>query len=79
VKLSHIVSDNVRYYRHKVGLTQEALAMKSMLHTDYIGRLERRQESISINNLEKIAKVLKVRPDLFLLPQGYKVDKDCIN
>ncbi len=51
--------------------------MRSMLHTDYIGRLERRQESISINNLERIAKVLKVRPDLFLLPQGYKFDKDC--
>jgi transcriptional regulator with XRE-family HTH domain len=66
MKLAQIVSDNVRYYRHKNGLTQEALGYRSKLHPDYIGRLERAQESISIPNLEKIAKVLKIEPYLLL-------------
>jgi len=67
VKLAHIVSDNVRYYRHRAGLTQESLGIKSKLHPDYIGRLERGQDSISIPNLEKIAKVLKVEPHILLI------------
>jgi transcriptional regulator with XRE-family HTH domain len=69
VKLAQIVSDNVRYYRHKIGLTQEALGYKSKLHPDYIGRLERGQESISIPNLEKVAKVLKIEPHILLIPR----------
>ena len=70
MSLTKIVSDNVRYYRHKAGLTQEAVGYKSKLHPDYIGRLERGQESISIPNLEKLAKVLKVDPYVLLMPRN---------
>ena len=69
MKLAQVVSRNIRYYRNKIGLTQESLGYKSKLHPDYIGRLERGQESISIPNLEKIAKALKVEAHLLLVDE----------
>lgn len=58
----------MRFFRHDLGLTQEALGYRAKLHPDYIGRLERGQESISIPNLEKIAKVLKIEAFKLLIP-----------
>lgn len=68
MKLTLIVSTNIRYFRYKAGLTQEALGYRAKLHPDFIGRLERGQESVSIPNLEKIAKALKVEAYKLLIP-----------
>ena len=36
------------------------------MHTNYIGRIERGQQNISLINIEKLARGLRVRPgDLF--------------
>jgi transcriptional regulator with XRE-family HTH domain len=66
VNLLEIVSTNIRYYRKTANLTQEALGAKSKLSSDYLSRLERGEENISILSLERVAKALKISPDLLL-------------
>lgn len=46
--------------------------MKSKLSSDYLSRLELGKENISILTLEKIAKVLGVKPSLLLEPEAYR-------
>ena len=66
---SHIQANfgkTVRKLRTKRKLSQEKLAELCGLHTNYIGRIERGQQNISLQNIEKIARGLRVRvKDLF--------------
>jgi transcriptional regulator with XRE-family HTH domain len=50
----------VREERHKLGLSQEALAEKAGVHRTYIGMIERAEKNITLENIEKIAKALGV-------------------
>jgi transcriptional regulator with XRE-family HTH domain len=50
----------VRLLRHTRELTQEKLAELADLHRTYISSIERGEQSVSIDNAAKIAKVLKV-------------------
>lgn len=52
---------NIKKYRKKLDLTQEELAEKTNLHRTYISSLERGRRSISLNNIEKIAKALNMK------------------
>jgi transcriptional regulator with XRE-family HTH domain len=74
VNLLETVSTNIRYYRKSANFTQEALGVKSKLSSDYLSRLERGEENISILSLERIAKALKIPPHLLLVPESYKAD-----
>jgi len=57
---------SVRQLRLKRRLSQERLAELCSLHTNYIGRIERGQQNISLINIEKLARGLRVKPgDLF--------------
>jgi transcriptional regulator with XRE-family HTH domain len=66
---SHILilfGKSVRKLRLKRRLSQERLAELCGLHTNYIGRIERGQQNISLINIEKLARGLRVKPgDLF--------------
>ncbi len=56
----------VREFRKTRGYSQEQLADKAGLHRTYIGSIERGEQNISIDNIEKIAKALRVTvPSLF--------------
>lgn len=50
----------VRDLRLKRGYSQEAFAFECGLHRTYIGCIERGEKNITIVNIEKIAKALKV-------------------
>ena len=50
----------VRQMRLEKGFSQETFADRCGLHRTYIGAVERGERNISIENIEKIAKVLKV-------------------
>ncbi|MBO7329583.1 MAG: helix-turn-helix transcriptional regulator [Lentisphaeria bacterium] len=50
----------VRDLRIAQGISQEVLAQKSGLHRTYIGGIERGERTISLVNIEKIAKALNL-------------------
>lgn len=58
---------NVKKYRLKENLTQEELAEKTALHRTYISSLERGNRSISLKNIEKIAKALNIKENLLFI------------
>ncbi|MDE6106541.1 MAG: helix-turn-helix domain-containing protein [Bacteroidales bacterium] len=52
---------NVQTYRKSLGLSQEKLAEIAGVHRTYIGMIERAEKNITLCNMEKIAKALKVQ------------------
>jgi transcriptional regulator with XRE-family HTH domain len=67
VTLRKIVGANIRAYRKEKGLTQEAVAFKAKLHENYISLVERGEATISLDNLEKIAKIIRIPVHLLLI------------
>lgn len=53
---------NVQRYRKAVGLTQEKLGELTGLDRGYISGVERGVRNPAIQNIEKLAKALKVKP-----------------
>lgn len=51
---------NVQKHRKELGLSQEKLAELAGVHRTYIGMIERAEKNITLCNIEKIAKALKV-------------------
>ena len=66
-KLRHVLAANVRRLRHQLGVSQEELAYRAKVHRTYMGSIERSEQNISIDNLEKIAKALDVDPHQLLV------------
>lgn len=52
----------IRKIRKILGISQEELGFRSNLHRTYIGAIERAEQNVSIDNIHKIAKALKVSP-----------------
>ena len=50
----------VREVRVKRGLSQEALADIANVHRTYIGMVERAEKNITLLNIQKLAKALKI-------------------
>ena len=60
-----VFANNVKKYRTKSGLSQEAFAEKAGLHRTYISAIEREKRSIALDNVQKIADALNI--DTYLL------------
>jgi len=50
----------VRQRRSELGLSQEELASRAGVHRTYIGMIERAEKNITLENIEKISKALKI-------------------
>ena len=66
-----VFADNVRYYRTRSGLSQEAFAEKCGLHRTYISAIECYRRSISLENIQRIADALEI--DTYKLFMGERV------
>jgi len=51
----------VREERKKLGYSQEVLAEKAGVHRTYIGMIERGEKNITLANIQKVSKALKVK------------------
>lgn len=58
----------VRELRKERGYSQEGFAFECDLHRTYIGCIERGEKNVTITNIEKIAKALKVEIGQLFLP-----------
>jgi transcriptional regulator with XRE-family HTH domain len=58
--LRDILAKNMRLLRAKRGLTQEALAYDCGINRVYLSSVERGERNVSIDNIARIAKGLKV-------------------
>lgn len=52
----------IRLRRKELGLSQEELGFRSNVHRTYIGSIERGEQNVSLDNIHKIAKALKISP-----------------
>ena len=53
----------LREFRKKEGFSQEELGFRAEIHRTYIGAVERGEQNISIDNIHKLAKALKISPE----------------
>jgi transcriptional regulator with XRE-family HTH domain len=72
VDLQHVIAKNLRGYRLKKGLTQEALAGKVKIGANHLARIERAEEGLTLERWSTICKALKIPPHLLLVPESYK-------
>lgn len=62
-----VFGSNVKTYRQRIGLSQEAFAEKCGMHRTYISAIECFRRSISLENIQKIADALEIEPYQLLL------------
>lgn len=55
-----VFGTNVRFYRTKMGVSQEKFGEMCKLHRTYISDIERFNRSISLENIQKIADALEI-------------------
>ncbi len=60
------LGQKIKEIRIKQGYSQEELASLSKLHRTYISDIERGERNVSVENIEKIAKALKIEPNELL-------------
>lgn len=75
MKINHIynvLGANVKFYRFKIGYTQEQLAERCDLSPRYISDIENSKGNISMGTLENIAFVLRVEPYLLIKEQKHR-------
>jgi transcriptional regulator with XRE-family HTH domain len=59
-KVQQQFGDKLKKLRKQKGLSQERLASKCGLHRTYISDIERGSRNVSLKNIERIAKALKI-------------------
>lgn len=56
-----ILSENVRQLRKQRGWSQDELAAQADFHRTYIGTVERCEQSVTIDSIERLANALGVK------------------
>jgi transcriptional regulator with XRE-family HTH domain len=56
-----LLARNVRELRQQKGWSQDELAARADLHRTYIGTVERAEQSITVDSMEKLANALNVK------------------
>lgn len=75
MNIKQIVGDNIRFLREKREWTQEDLAIVAKMSKTFVGDVERAQKTITVVNLERLAKALKVPLSTLVTLNGYKLNE----
>ncbi len=60
MKLRSIFSNNIKFYRKQLGISQEKLAELSNLSTNYIGSIESKVRRVNIDTIQKLSQGLNI-------------------
>ena len=71
-----VFGSNVKAYRQRIGLSQEAFAEKCGMHRTYISAIECFRRSISLENIQRIADALGVEAYRLLLENQEDTESD---
>jgi transcriptional regulator with XRE-family HTH domain len=58
--IRHVFGERIRQLRTDQGLSQEQLAELADLHRTFIGRIERGETNVTLENIKKLSKGLNV-------------------
>ena len=76
-ELQRAVGQNLRAYRERRGLSQEAFADLLGVHRTYMGGIERGERNLTLKTLERIAEQTGVSPlELLAMPPGPSETRD---
>lgn len=67
--LRRLVGKNVRFWRKRLGISQEELAFRAKLHRTYVSGVERGARNPTIVIVGRLAKALRVEPMELLTQQ----------
>ncbi len=67
-ELQRTVGRNLRAYRERRGLSQEAFADVLGVHRTYMGAVERGDRNLTLQTVERLAAQIKVKPLTLLEP-----------
>jgi transcriptional regulator with XRE-family HTH domain len=70
MELPQILGRNVRTLRKARGMSQEALALECGMKRSYVSDMERGTRNPSIKAVARLAKALKVEPDVLIRAKG---------
>ena len=71
-----VFGSNVKAYRQRIGLSQEAFAEKCGMHRTYISAIECIRRSISLENIQRIADALDIEAYRLLLENKEGTEND---
>lgn len=72
ITLRQILADNIRAYRQKAGMAQDAFAIHCGVHRTYVGSVERGERNVTLATLELFAKAMAVSVPELLTKGGVK-------
>jgi transcriptional regulator with XRE-family HTH domain len=70
MSLTRTVATNLRRLRNAKGLSQEELAERARINRNYVGMVEREENSPTVETIEKLAVALDVDAQEFFVPPG---------
>jgi transcriptional regulator with XRE-family HTH domain len=73
MNIYQIVGNNIRGFRNKKGWTQEKLAVRAELSINYMGYIERAEKKVTLETMVKIARTLRIHPNLLLIENAYNL------
>jgi transcriptional regulator with XRE-family HTH domain len=70
------IGERIRRLRKEMDLSQEQLAERSGLHTNYVGQVERGEKNLTLETLEKVVRGLDIALEKFFRYIGPMEQKD---
>ena len=74
--LLDVISENVRFYRKKTGLSQLKLAYQLEMAPSYLAEIERGKQYPSLKVVERIANFFEIEPYQLLQPMFLEPEKE---
>ncbi|MEK3687928.1 helix-turn-helix domain-containing protein [Paenibacillus sp. FSL R10-2736] len=73
------IGERIRRVRKEINLSQEQLAERSGLHTNYVGQVERGEKNLTLETLEKVVGSLGISLEELFRYIGPMKQKDAIS